>query len=140
MLLVARRMFSHVTIKRPRTYVRLATDLTRVLRLLQFCQARQKIERKLTLRCHMYVCEYCETGAGCPKAGKLNSWDQSWINANPGLKFNPLFQFVYFCTSIYLETSKKKTPVHVDKIFEEIFPNGCTCCWENCFKFKVNLS
>ena len=28
---------------------------------------------------------------------------QSWISANPGLKFNPLFKFVYFCISVYYE-------------------------------------
>ena len=32
---------------------------------------------------------------------------QSWISANPGLKFNLLFQFVYFCTSVYFKTSEK---------------------------------
>ena len=35
---------------------------------------------------------------------------QSWISVNPGLKFNPLFWFVYFCTSAYFKTSEKKTP------------------------------
>ncbi len=28
---------------------------------------------------------------------------QTWISANPGLKFNPLFKFVYFCISVYYE-------------------------------------
>jgi hypothetical protein len=29
------------------------------------------------------------------------------LTANPGLKFNLLFQFIYFCTSVYFKTSEK---------------------------------
>ena len=29
---------------------------------------------------------------------------QWWVSANPGLKFNPLFWFVYFYTSVYFKT------------------------------------
>ena len=46
-----------------------------------------------------------------------------WVSASPGLKFNLLFSFVYFCTSVYFKTSEKKTPTDPDKISEEIFPN-----------------
>ena len=46
---------------------------------------------------------------------------QSWVSANPGLKFNPLFSFQCFYTSVYLKISKNKTTVDPDKIFEEIF-------------------
>jgi hypothetical protein len=34
---------------------------------------------------------------------------QSWISANPGLKLNLLFQFIYFCTPVYFKTSEKET-------------------------------
>ena len=30
---------------------------------------------------------------------------QSWVSTNPGLKFNPMFWFLYFYTSVYLKTS-----------------------------------
>ncbi len=33
--------------------------------------------------------------------------------------FNPLFQFVYFCTSVYHKTSETKTPIDPDKISEK---------------------
>ena len=49
---------------------------------------------------------------------------QSWISANPGLKFNLLFQFMYFCTSICFKTSEKKTLICPDKISEETFPSS----------------
>jgi hypothetical protein len=49
---------------------------------------------------------------------------QRWVSANPVLKFNLLFLFVYFCTSVYFKTSEKKTPIDPDKISEEIFPNS----------------
>jgi hypothetical protein len=32
---------------------------------------------------------------------------QRWVSANPGLKLNLLFWFVYFYTSVYLKTSEK---------------------------------
>ena len=48
---------------------------------------------------------------------------QSWVNANLRLKFNLLFQFMYFCTSVYFKSSEKKTSTDPDKISEEIFPN-----------------
>jgi hypothetical protein len=52
---------------------------------------------------------------------------QSWISANPGLKLNLLFLFVYFYTSICFETLEKKTPtdpdLDPDDVSEEIFPN-----------------
>jgi hypothetical protein len=48
---------------------------------------------------------------------------QSWISANPGLKFNLLFLFMYFCTSICFKTSEKKIHICPDKISEEIFPS-----------------
>ena len=43
---------------------------------------------------------------------------QSWVSANPGLKFD-LFKFMYFCTSIYFKASEKKTPIDPDKIPEK---------------------
>ncbi len=39
------------------------------------------------------------------------------------LKLKTLFQFVYFCTSVYFKTSEKKTPFDSDKIPKEIFIN-----------------
>jgi hypothetical protein len=33
---------------------------------------------------------------------------QSWISANPGLKFNPLFWFVYFCTYVFFQNFTKE--------------------------------
>jgi hypothetical protein len=39
---------------------------------------------------------------------------QSEVKANRGLNFNQVFQFVYFCTSVYLETSKRKTLIDPD--------------------------
>ncbi len=48
---------------------------------------------------------------------------QSWISVNPGLKFNPLSWFLYFCTSAYFKTSEKKTPFDPDKISEGICPS-----------------
>ena len=38
-----------------------------------------------------------------------------------GLTLNTLFQFVYFCTSVYFKTSEKKTPIDPDKISVEYF-------------------
>ena len=32
---------------------------------------------------------------------------QRWVSTNPRLKFNPLFWFMYLCTSVYFKTSKK---------------------------------
>ncbi len=45
---------------------------------------------------------------------------QSWINVNPGLKFNPVFWFGYFCVSVLLKIPQKKTPIHPDKFSKEI--------------------
>jgi hypothetical protein len=50
------------------------------------------------------------------------------IRANPGLKFNLLFQFAYFCMSIYFKMSEKKTPINPNMNCEEIFPNLKTSC------------
>ena len=54
--------------------------------------------------------------------GNLGLVVQSWVSANPGLKFNPLFQFLYFYPSVSSKTLGTKTSVHIDKISEEIFP------------------
>jgi hypothetical protein len=40
------------------------------------------------------------------------------VLVNPGLKYNLLFWFMYFCTSVYFKTSEKKT-ADSDKISEE---------------------
>ena len=37
----------------------------------------------------------------------LGSVVQRWVSANPGLKFNLLFWFVYFYMSVYFKTSEK---------------------------------
>ena len=63
---------------------------------------------------------------------------QSRISANPGLKCNLLFQFMYFCTFVYFKTSEKKIITDQDKISKEIFSNLYTSCWEVCFEFQVN--
>jgi hypothetical protein len=47
---------------------------------------------------------------------------QSWISANLGFKFNPVF--VYFCMIVYFKTSEKKTSIDPAKISEEIFLNS----------------
>jgi endoribonuclease Dicer len=52
-----------------------------------------------------------------------------------GWKFNPVFEFVYFCTSVYFEISQKKTLNHLHKISEETFLNSKTNCWRICFEF-----
>jgi hypothetical protein len=46
---------------------------------------------------------------------------QRWVSANPWLKFNPLFWFVYFCTSVYLKTLEKWNPINPDKILKKHF-------------------
>jgi hypothetical protein len=48
---------------------------------------------------------------------------QRWVSANPGLKFNPVFKFMYFYTSVYFKTSERKTPIDPDKISKEISLN-----------------
>ena len=54
-----------------------------------------------------------------------------WISANPGLKFNPLFRFVYFCTSVYFKISEKETPIDPNKISEFIDElTGKQVCFE----------
>jgi hypothetical protein len=45
---------------------------------------------------------------------------RGWISVNPGLKFNLLFLFMYFCTSVYFKTSEKETPSDSDTISEKI--------------------
>ena len=47
---------------------------------------------------------------------------QSWVSANPGLKFNPLFSFLYFYPSVSSQTLGTKTSIDIEKISEEIFP------------------
>jgi hypothetical protein len=59
---------------------------------------------------------------------RYSSCTARWISANPGLKFNPLFQFAYFCMSVYFKISEKKTPIDPDMICEQIFPNLKTSC------------
>ena len=48
---------------------------------------------------------------------------QSWVSTNSGLKFNPMFQFLYFCTSVYFKTLQTKTAIDQDKISKEISRN-----------------
>ena len=49
---------------------------------------------------------------------------QSQISTNPWLKFNPLFKFLYFYTSVYLKSSGPKTTVDADNNSDDIFPNS----------------
>ena len=53
-------------------------------------------------------------GAGCSKLD---------YRYNPGLKFNPLFEFVFFRASLFFKTSEK-TPIDPNKISNEIFPSS----------------
>ena len=48
---------------------------------------------------------------------------QSWVSTNSGLKFNPMFQFLCFYTSVYFETLQTKTTIDPDKISKEISRN-----------------
>ena len=41
---------------------------------------------------------------------------QSPISANPGLNFNLLFLFMYFCMMIFFETLENKTSIEPEKI------------------------
>jgi hypothetical protein len=41
---------------------------------------------------------------------------QSLISANPGLNFNQLFLFIYFCMIIYFKTLENKTSIEPKKI------------------------
>jgi hypothetical protein len=46
----------------------------------------------------------------------------AWISANPRIKFNLLFWFVYFCMSVYFcKTSESKYSFDPNKISEETF-------------------
>jgi hypothetical protein len=55
-----------------------------------------------------------------------------WLYMN----FNYILYFgCYFCTSVYFKTLVKKTPVHSEKIPEEIFPNLYGSCWKTGFEF-----
>ena len=51
----------------------------------------------------------------------MESVVQSWVSANPGLKFNQLFQFLYFYTTGYFKTLETKTTIDPDKICKESF-------------------
>ena len=41
---------------------------------------------------------------------------QWWVSTNPGLKFNSIFQFLYFYISVYFKTLQTKTTITQDKI------------------------
>lgn len=41
---------------------------------------------------------------------------QSWICVKPGLIFNLLFLFIYFCASDYFKTAEKKTLTDPDNV------------------------
>ena len=45
---------------------------------------------------------------------------RSWASTNSGLKFNPMFQFLYFYISVYFNTLQTKTTIDRDKISKEI--------------------
>ena len=46
---------------------------------------------------------------------------QSWASTNPGLKFNPLFKFLYFYTSVYFKASGPQTTIDLDTTSEKYF-------------------
>ena len=48
---------------------------------------------------------------------------QSWVSTNSWLKFNPMFQFLYFYISVYFKTLQTKTTIDPDKISKEISHN-----------------
>ena len=52
-------------------------------------------------------------------ANHLNPVFQNWISGYPWLKFNPLFEFVFLCTFVYLKTS-----IDPDKISQEMSLNS----------------
>ena len=41
---------------------------------------------------------------------------QSVVSLNPGLKFEPLFSFLYFYTLVYLKTAETKTTINPRKM------------------------
>ena len=47
---------------------------------------------------------------------------QTWVSANAGLKFNPLFWFLYFYPFVSSKTLGTKTSIDIEKISEEVFP------------------
>ena len=53
----------------------------------------------------------------CKKLEMLGLVVQSWFSVNLGLKFNSLFQFVYFNASLAFNTCEKKTSIAPGKIF-----------------------
>ena len=48
---------------------------------------------------------------------------QSWVRTNCGLKFNQMFQFLYFYISDYFKTLQTKTTIDPDKISKETCRN-----------------
>ena len=58
---------------------------------------------------------------GLPFPGHLGPVVQGWVSANPALKLNLLFWFVYLYASISFKTSKTKITIHPDKISGKIF-------------------
>ena len=73
---------------------------------------------------YIYMDDICDWVKTVDKARKLtNDLDQvlgsvvqSWVSTNSGLKFNPMFQFLYFYISVYFKTSQTKTTIDQDKI------------------------
>ena len=45
---------------------------------------------------------------------------QSWVSSNPGLKFNPLFSFLYFYPCVSSKTLGTKSSIDIEKISEGI--------------------
>ena len=78
----------------------------------------------------------------CPPLGNvagkqcfLESIVQSWVSANPGLKFNSQFQFVYLNASLSFKTLLKKTSIDPGKIYGKIFSSSYIRSWKICFEF-----
>ena len=83
-----------------------------------FCRCWGELASEICIRrvfwsnqknCCMRVDESWQVRFVCPSFLNLHVLGpvvQSWVGTNPGLKFNPLFKFLYFYTSVYFKTSE----------------------------------
>ena len=63
-------------------------------------------------------------------SGPLGPVVQSPISANPGLNFNLLFLFMYFCMIIRFKTLENKTSIEPEKISGKTYSAWLMICWK----------